>query len=46
MSRSATRRSLLALADTTPASLTEDDYEDRRAELEAVSNDLTRQVFD
>lgn len=41
-----TARSLLALADTTPTALTSDDYEDRRAELEAVSNDLTEQVFD
>lgn len=41
-----TARSLLALADTTPTALCSDDYEDRRAELEAVSNDLTEQVFE
>lgn len=41
-----TARSLLSLADTTPAALCSDDYEDRRAELEAVSNDLTEQVFE
>lgn len=41
-----TARSLLALADTTPAALCSDDYKDRRAELEAVSNDLTEQVFE
>lgn len=41
-----TARSLLRLADTTPEQMTGDDYEDRRAELEAVGNDLTRQVFD
>lgn len=40
-----TARALLALADTTPEALCSDDYEDRRAELEAVSNDLTEQVF-
>ncbi len=40
-----TARSLLALADTTPDQLTGDDYEDRRAELEAVGNNLTQQVF-
>ena len=41
-----TARALLALADTTPDALCSDDYEDRRAELEAVSNDLTEQVFE
>lgn len=41
-----TARALLTLADTTPAALCGDDYENRKAELEAVSNDLTRQVFD
>lgn len=41
-----TARALLALADTTAESLCSDDYEDRRAELEAVSNDLTEQVFE
>ena len=40
-----TARSLLMLADTTPEQMTGDDYEDRRAELEAVGNDLTDQVF-
>lgn len=40
-----TARSLLALASTTPESLSGDDYEERKAELEAVSNDPTRQVF-
>lgn len=40
-----TARSLLGLADTTPDQLTGADYEDRRAELEAVGNDLTQQVF-
>lgn len=41
-----TARSLLHLADTTTASLAQEDYEERRAELEAVSNDLTDQVFE
>ncbi|MPV87286.1 AAA family ATPase [Georgenia ruanii] len=41
-----TARSLLALAETTPQALSSDNYEDRRAELEAVSNDLTEQVFE
>ncbi|MFT4299813.1 MAG: AAA family ATPase [Aeromicrobium sp.] len=40
-----TARALLALAGTTPEALTADDYEERRAELEAVGHDLTRQVF-
>lgn len=40
-----TMRSLLALANTTPEDLTGADYEGRKAELEAVSNDLTEQVF-
>ncbi|MDQ4034277.1 MAG: AAA family ATPase [Actinomycetota bacterium] len=40
-----TARSLLALANTTPDQLAGSDYEDRRAELEAVGNDLTQQVF-
>lgn len=40
-----TARSLLRLAETTPADLTGDEYEDRKAELEAVGNDLTQQVF-
>lgn len=40
-----TARALLSLAGTTTASLTEDDYEERKGELEAVSNDLSDQVF-
>lgn len=40
-----TARSLLALASTTPESLSGDEYEERKSELEAVSNDLTQQVF-
>lgn len=40
-----TARSLLRLAETTPDDLAGDEYEDRRAELEAVGNDLTQQVF-
>lgn len=40
-----TVRSLLALANTTPDDLAGSNYEDRKAELEAVSNDLTDQVF-
>lgn len=41
-----TARALLALAGTTPDALAEDDYEDRKAELEAVGHDLTEQVFE
>jgi hypothetical protein len=41
-----TARALLQLAGTQTASLREDEYEERKAELEAVSNDLTRQVFE
>jgi predicted ATP-dependent endonuclease of OLD family len=41
-----TARALLALAETDIDSLTNEEYEIRKAELEAVSNDLTRQVFD
>lgn len=41
-----TARSLLALADTTPANLASGDYEDRKAELESVSGDLTDQIFE
>ncbi|MEP9415446.1 MULTISPECIES: AAA family ATPase [unclassified Gordonia (in: high G+C Gram-positive bacteria)] len=41
-----TARALLALADTTPDALSGDDYEDRKAELESVSNELTDQVFE
>ena len=40
-----TARALLRLAETTPAALAEDDYEDRKAELEAVGHELTREVF-
>lgn len=39
-----TARALLKLAGTSPSQLGGDDYEDRKAELEAVSNDLTRQM--
>ena len=39
-----TARALLMLAATTPNMLQQEDYELRKAELEAVSNDLTRQV--
>ena len=41
-----TARALLALADADPHLLGTDDYESRRAELEAVSNELTSQVFE
>lgn len=41
-----TARALLQLAGTETGSLREEDYEERKAELEAVSNDLTRQVFE
>ncbi len=41
-----TARALLALADTDPNLLGNDDYEARKAELEAVSNELTSQVFE
>lgn len=41
-----TARALLKLADTTKESLSDDNYEDRTAELEAVSNELTDQVFE
>lgn len=41
-----TARSLLALAGTTVVALAGENYEDRKAELEAVSNDLTEQVFE
>lgn len=41
-----TARALIALAGTDASQLTEDDYELRRTELEAVQIDLTRQVFE
>lgn len=41
-----TARALLALADTSADALCSDDYEDRTSELEAVSVDLTEQVFE
>lgn len=41
-----TARALLQLAGTQTAALREDEYEERKAELEAVSNDLTQQVFE
>ncbi len=41
-----TARALLVLAGTDLDQLGEDEYEDRKAELEAVSIDLTRQVFE
>ncbi|WP_406464747.1 AAA family ATPase [Streptomyces sp. NBC_01622] len=40
-----TARALLELASTTTGALAAEDFEERKAELEAVSNDLTRQVF-
>lgn len=39
-----TARALLKLASTDAASLTEEEFEDRKAELEAVSNELTEEV--
>lgn len=41
-----TAKSLLRLAETTPEALMGEQYEERKAELEAVSNDLSRQVFE
>jgi predicted ATP-dependent endonuclease of OLD family len=41
-----TARALLRLASTTPEALAHDDYEDRKAELEAVGHELTSQVFE
>lgn len=41
-----TARALLALANTSPSDLSTDDYEERKAELEAVSSDLTDEVFE
>lgn len=40
-----TARALLKLAYTDVTSLTEEDFEERTAELEAVSNELTNRVF-
>lgn len=40
-----TARALLKLAYTDVASLTDEDFEERTAELEAVSNELTQRVF-
>lgn len=41
-----TARSLLGLAGTTAQALTEEDFEERKAELEAVSNELSQEVFE
>lgn len=41
-----TARALLRLASTIPDALSGDDYEDRKAELEAVGHELTSQVFE
>ena len=41
-----TARALLRLASTTPAAMASSDYEDRKSELEAVSHELTEQVFE
>lgn len=41
-----TARALLRLAGTTPGALSEEDYEDRKAELEAVGHELTSEVFE
>lgn len=41
-----TARALLKLASTDAAALTEEDFEDRKAELEAVSNELTAEVLE
>ncbi|MEV7455359.1 ATP-dependent nuclease [Pseudarthrobacter oxydans] len=41
-----TARALLKLASTDAASLTEEEFEDRKAELEAVSNELTEEVLE
>ncbi|WP_210507712.1 AAA family ATPase [Naasia sp. SYSU D00057] len=40
-----TARALLKLAYTDASSLTDEDFEERTAELEAVSNELTERVF-
>ncbi|WP_432101322.1 AAA family ATPase [Streptomyces sp. WAC 04229] len=41
-----TARALLELASTSAGAMSAEDFEERKAELEAVSNDLTRQVFE
>ncbi|GAB2897189.1 hypothetical protein GCM10027074_75690 [Streptomyces deserti] len=41
-----TARALLELASTTAGALSAEDFEERKAELEAVSNDITQQVFE
>ncbi|MGW6882650.1 AAA family ATPase [Streptomyces goshikiensis] len=41
-----TARALLELVSTTAGALSAEDFEERKAELEAVSNDLTQQVFE
>ncbi|MGW8955528.1 ATP-dependent nuclease [Streptomyces sp. NPDC055709] len=41
-----TARALLELVGTTAGALSAEDFEERKAELEAVSNDLTQQVFE
>ncbi|WP_343243203.1 AAA family ATPase [Streptomyces sp. SID12501] len=41
-----TARALLELASTTAGAMSAEDFEERKAELEAVSNDLTQQVFE
>lgn len=40
-----TARALLKLASTDAASLTNEDFEDRKAELETVSNEITEEVL-
>lgn len=41
-----TARSLLGLAGTSADALTDEDFEERKAELEAVSNELSQEVFE
>lgn len=41
-----TARALLELAGTTAGALSAEDFDERKAELEAVSNDITQQVFE
>ncbi|MFE5140682.1 hypothetical protein ACFRDV_23890 [Streptomyces fagopyri] len=41
-----TVRALLELAGTTAGAMSAEGFEERKAELEAVGNDLTRQVFE